>query len=363
MPSDDGQERTEAATARRREDALKEGRVPHSQELSGATLLLAGTGALALAGGASLAHHALAMLRGTGTAWLTPEPLTPNGAIALLEQVGRTTLLALAPFLIGVLGLTLLVNAAQARGVVSVEPLVPKLSHVNPVAGLERLFSIQAVFNVLKAVLKLTIIGFVAWGVLRRAWPELLATSGATVPEILGTTRTLAIRMAVLVGLVFLVVAALDYGFQLWQYEKSLRMTRQEVVQEHRETEGDPAVKGRIRQLQRAMARKRMLSNVATADVVVTNPTHIAVALKYDPLIAAAPVVLAMGERLLAQRIKDIAHRAGVPVVENKPLARALLANAKVGQAIPPALYVAVAEIIAFVFRKKGASLPRRRPR
>jgi flagellar biosynthetic protein FlhB len=179
----------------------------------------------------------------------------------------------------------------------------------------------------------------------------------------MGVARALAIRMAVLVGLVFLAIAALDYGFQLWQYEKSLRMTRQEVIQEHRETEGDPAVKGRIRQLQRAMARKRMLSKVATADVVVTNPTHIAVALKYDPLVSAAPVVLAMGERLLAQRIREIAMRAGVPVVENKPLARALLANAKIGQAIPPALYVAVAEVIAFVFRKKGAPLPTRRPR
>jgi flagellar biosynthetic protein FlhB len=363
MAGDDGQERTEAATPRRREEALKEGRVPRSQELSAATLLLAGTGALAVAGGASLARHTLAMLRGTGTAWLTADPLTASGAIALLEQVGRTTLFALAPFLIGVLGLTLLVNAAQARGVVSMEPLAPKLAHVDPVAGLKRLFSLQAAFNVLKAVIKLAIIGFVAWSILRRAWPEILSTSGAPVPEILRTTRSLAIRMSVLVGLVFLAVAALDYGFQLWQYEKSLRMTRQEVIQEHRETEGDPAVKGRIRQLQRAMARKRMLSKVATADVVVTNPTHIAVALKYDPLVSAAPVVLAMGERLLAQRIREIAMRAGVPVVENKPLARALLANAKIGQAIPPALYVAVAEVIAFVFRKKGAPLPTRRPR
>jgi flagellar biosynthetic protein FlhB len=135
-------------------------------------------------------------------------------------------------------------------------------------------------------------------------------------------------------------------------------MTKQEVIQEHRESEGDPAVKGRIRQLQRSMMRKRMLSRVATADVVVTNPTHIAVALKYDPLVAPAPIVLAMGERLLAQRIKDIAHQAGVPVIENKPLARALLAGAKVGSPVPPALYVAVAEVIAFVFGQRGKSLP-----
>jgi flagellar biosynthetic protein FlhB len=362
MAEQDGQERSEAATPKRREEALKEGRVPRSQELSGATLLLAGAGALALAGGTSLAHNAVGMVR-SNSAWLTADPITPNGATLLLTQIARNTLLALTPFLLGVAGLTLLVNAVQGRGVVSVDPLAPKLSHIDPMAGLKRMFSVQAVFNVLKAAVKLSIIGLVAWMVLRRAWPEILSTSGAQVPQILGITRALSIRMAVLVGLVFLAISALDYGFQLWQYEKSLRMTKQEVIQEHKESEGDPAVKGRIRQLQRAMARKRMLANVATADVVVTNPTHIAVALKYDPLVAAAPVVIAMGERLLAQRIKDIARKAGVPVVENKPLARALLANAKVGKPIPPALYVAVAEVIAFVFKRKGTALPMRRPR
>jgi flagellar biosynthetic protein FlhB len=135
-------------------------------------------------------------------------------------------------------------------------------------------------------------------------------------------------------------------------------MRKQELVQEHKESEGDPHVKGRIRQLQRQLARKRMMSSVATADVVITNPTHIAVALKYDPLVSSAPVVVAMGERLIAQKMKEIAYKAGVPVMENKPLARALLAGARVGQPIPPALYVAVAEVIAFVFGRKNRPLP-----
>jgi flagellar biosynthetic protein FlhB len=362
MANSDGQERTEAPTPRRRDEARKEGRVPRSQELSGAVLLLAGTTALALAGGASLARQAMALLRGASIAWLTADPMTPANAVSLIEEVMRTTLLALVPFLAGVAGISLLVNAMQARGVISTEPLVPKLSHVDPIAGLGRLFSVDAVFNVLKGVAKFAVISAVAWMVLRRAWPEILSTSGAPVPQILGTTRALAVRMALMVGLVYLAIAAADYGFQLWQYEKSLRMTKQEIVQEHRESEGDPQVKGRIRQLQKAMARKRMLTSVATADVVVTNPTRIAVALKYDPLVAAAPVVIAMGERLLAKRIRELAQRAGVPIVENKPLARALLANAKVGQPIPAALYVAVAEVIAFVMKLKGAMLPARRP-
>jgi flagellar biosynthetic protein FlhB len=362
MAQSDGQERTEDATPKRREEALKEGRVPRSQELSSATVLIAGTATLAIAGGTTLASHAIATLH-AGAGWLTAVPMTANGAVTILQQVGQGTIMALAPFFGAVVAITLLVNAIQARGVVSTESLSPKLSHIDPIAGMGRLFSVTALFNVLKALLKLAVIGFIAWGVLHRAWGEILSTSGAPVPQVLGVTRELAIRMAMFVGLVFLAIAAMDYGFQVWQFEKSLRMTKQEVMQEHRESEGDPQVKGRIRQLQKAMARKRMLTNVATADVVVTNPTRIAVALKYDPLVSPAPVVLAMGERLLAKRIREIAKRAGVPIIENKPLARALFATAKVGTPIPPALYVAVAEVIAFVFKRKGTALPARRDR
>ncbi len=362
MAETDGQEKTESATPRRREEAAREGRVPRSAELSAATLLLAGTATLAFTAGGTIAHHAVDLVH-MGQGWLLATPLTDRDAVSMLQQVGRTTLLALAPFFLGVIIVTLLVNAVQARGVISVEALAFKLSHIDPIAGLGRIVSLDAVVNLLKALFKLVIIAFVAWTVFTGAWTQILTTSGAPVPAILGVTRGLMVKFTVLVGLVFLAIALFDYGYQVWQFEKKLRMSKQEVTQEHRETEGDPAVKGRIRQLQRTMARKRMLTRVATADVVVTNPTHIAVALKYDPLISAAPIVLAMGERLLAQRIKDIARRAGVPVIENKPLARALLASAKVGSPIPPALYIAVAEIIAFVFRKKGSPLLVRRGR
>ncbi len=362
MAEADGQEKTESATPRKREEAAREGRVPRSAELSAATLLLAGTATLALTAGGTIAHHAVDLVH-MGQGWLLATPLTDRDAVSMMQQVGRTTLLALTPFFLGVVAVTLLVNTVQARGVISFEPLSLKLSHIDPIAGLGRIVSLDAVVNLLKAMIKLVIIAFVAWKVFSGAWTQILTTSGASVPAILGVTVGLMIKFTVLVGLVFLAIALFDYGYQVWQFEKKLRMSKQEVTQEHRETEGDPAVKGRIRQLQRAMARKRMLTRVATADVVVTNPTHIAVALKYDPLISAAPIVLAMGERLLAQRIKEIARRAGVPVIENKPLARALLASAKVGSPIPPALYIAVAEIIAFVFRKKGSPLLVRRGR
>jgi flagellar biosynthetic protein FlhB len=165
--------------------------------------------------------------------------------------------------------------------------------------------------------------------------------------------RAYAVRILASAGLALLFLALADYGFQVWQHEKQLRMSRQELKQEHKETEGDPNVKARRRSLARSLARRRMLLAVSQADVVVTNPTHVAVALKYDPTIADAPVVLAMGERKVAEQIKRLAAEAGVPTVENRPLARALLASARVGFPIPLELYVAVAEILAFVIRQR----------
>lgn len=362
MAGEDGQEKTEPASQKRRDDARREGRIPKSQELSGATLLLAGTASLALVGGGALARHSShLMLRDFGA--LSADPLSTTSAMTLIQSIGLTTIAAMGPFLVGVAGITLLVNAVQARGAVSPESIGFKLERISPLAGFKRLFSMDAVFNVLKALVKVIVIGWVAWLVLMRSWPQVLSTSGAQVPQILGLTRGLAIRMALLVGMVYLIVAALDYGWQVWQYEKSIRMSKQEQVQEHKESEGDPQVKGRIRQLQRSMARKRMMSSVATADVVITNPTHIAVALKYDPLVASAPIVVAMGERLIARKIKEIAYKSGVPVMENKPLARALFAGAAIGHPVPPALYVAVAEVIAFVFGRRNRPLPAGRNR
>ncbi len=362
MAGEDGQEKTEPASQKRRDEARREGRIPKSQELSGATLLLAGTASLALIGGGSLGRHASLMMQRDFSS-MSADPLSITNAMSMIQHLALSTLTAMVPFLIGIAGVTLLVNAVQARGVIAPEGLEPKLERISPLAGFKRLFSLDALFNVLKALVKVLVIGWVAWLVLKRAWPEVVSTSGAQVPQILGLTRGLAIRMALLVGMVYLIVAAIDYGWQVWQYEKSIRMSKQETVQEHKESEGDPHVKGRIRQLQRSMARKRMMSSVATADVVVTNPTHIAVALKYDPLVASAPIVVAMGERLMAQKIKEIAYKAGVPVMENKPLARALFAGARVGQPVPPALYVAVAEVIAFVFGRRNRPLPAGRTR
>ena len=350
---DSEQERTESATPKRREEARREGRVPRSQELSAATLLLVGAGALCYAAGGTIGYQTRTFIA-ADVMWLGATPLSVASASGLVRAAAWHFMLALVPFAVAVVGTALLVGAVQGRGVITLHPVTPKLSHLDPMNGLGRIFSLQSPFTLLKALVKFAVLGSVTYIALRRAWPEVTALSAAGPGGILATVRSLSFALVLNVGLAFLVLAVADYAYESWRHEKSLRMTKQEVQREHKESEGDPLVKSRIRSLQRATSRKRMLRDVAKADVIITNPTHIAVALKYDATAASAPIVLAMGERKLAERIKAIAQDAGVPMVENRPLARSLLASAKVGQQIPAALYAAVAEVLAYVYRRRG---------
>lgn len=346
------QEKTESPTQRRREQAREEGQIARSQELSGAAVLLAGTMALA-AGGAAIAGYPARVLREASRA-ISADALTPRGAELMLRSTAVGFVMALLPFLVALVAAAVLVNLLQTRGAISGKALQPKLSNLNPVNALRRMFGMDGLFNLVKSVLKFAILGFVAWVVIRRAWPELVGLGGAS-PAVVGyAIRSFGTRLALTAGFAFLAIAAVDYGFQFFRNERKLRMTRDEVVREQKESEGDPLVKSRILSLGRARARRRMLQQVPTADVVVVNPTEIAVALRYDTDVAAAPIVVAMGQRKLAERIRAIANRHGVPIVENRPVARALLATATVGAMIPPALYAAVAEILAYVYRRRA---------
>lgn len=347
------QERTEQATPHRRRKAHEEGQVPRSMDLSAAVVLLSGAAGISLFGADALSAFTTGTLRESFSR-LAGGPMTePEAALLLRDFFGRLVL-AILPILGAVAGPTLLVNALQGRGVWSGKPIEPKFSHINPLEGIKRLFSLQSLFNLLKGFVKLAVVGTAVWVVFSGIWGELLGLSGVTLPDLLSVLDSAVFKLAVVSGIAFLAVAGADYGFAVFQHEKKLRMTRQEIVQERKEQDGDPLVKGRILSTARALARKRMLGAVAQADVVVTNPTHLAVALKYDPAVSAAPIVLAMGERKLAERIKLLAAKHGVPMVENRPLARALVSTAKVGKAIPPALYAAVAEVLAFVYRQRG---------
>lgn len=350
---DSAQERTEQPTPRRREEARREGRVARSPELASAATLLVGTALLAGAGGAPLAaylHRALV----ESLSSLSAADLTPAAAARQLASLAGGLLVALVPFTVGTALVGLAVNLTQTRGAVSWTPLRPKPSNLSPVAGFKRIVGPEGLVHLLQAFFKVAVLALVAWSVVRGAWPRVLGLAGAAPESVALTGRELVFRLALVTGLAFLALALADYAFRRFRHERSLRMSRPEVQREQRETDGNPMVKARILSLGRARARRRMLQQVPKADVVVVNPTHIAVALRYDVSAAPAPVVVAMGQRKLAERIRDLARRHGVPVVENRPVARALLATAVVGRPIPPALYAAVAEILAFVYRLRG---------
>jgi flagellar biosynthetic protein FlhB len=352
MADDSAQEKTEQPTPRRLTKAHDEGQVPRSQELLIAVVLLAGAAGLAASGG-GLGRHAVGTvqhLRG----WLPAGPLTESDATVLLRMVMRDSLVALLPLLVMLAAPLLVVGGMQARGVLSWQPVTPDLSRISPLKGLKRLLGVEGWFTLAKSLLKLAVLSAITWGALQAMWPTILSLVGADAGPVLAVTRQVALRIALLAGLTFLALSIVDYLFVAWRHSQQLMMSREEVVREHRESEGDPLLKSRMRSLGQQLVRRRMLSRVTEADVVIVNPTHVAVAIKYDADEAAAPIVLAMGQRKLAEQIRALARSAEIPVVRNVPVARALLASAKVGHPIPPALYAAVAEILAFVYRRRG---------
>lgn len=348
-----GQERTEQPTPRRRSRARDEGRVARSTELSAAVVLIAGTLSFFVLSGGSFVDYTQRLLRQT-TQSLSLGELSSEGTLGILRLAAGGFLSAYIPFALGLGVLVLFVNVAQAKGVLSWSLATPKWSHINPVSGVRRLFGTESLFSALKSLLKLCALAVMTYLVISRSWPQLISLAEAGPTGIGSVLKGLVFRLALLIGIAYLFVGAIDYIYQRFKLEKSLKMTRQEVLYDLKDTEGDPRVKARILAVARAQARRRMLQKVPTADVVVVNPTEIAVALKYDMEMAPAPLVLALGQRKLAERIRSIALREDVPIVENRPVARALLATGKVGKPIPQALYAAVAEILAFVYRRRG---------
>ena len=353
--SEDRGDRTEAPTPKKREESRKKGQVPKTQE-AGAAVILVTSGLLLQSGGAGLGRS-VAELFGNSVR-LMSTPAGPAGAPAFLEGVGWTMLGAMAPLLAALAGVALAVGAIQGRGVLSVEPIKPKAEKLDPVKGAQKVWGWKAVAEFAKSLLKLTIAGGAIWLVLGTAMDDLPALSQQSPLALLSIVKNYGSRVLLAAGVAFVFLALADYGFQVWQNERELKMSRQDIKDETKESEGDPHVKARRRSMAGALARRRMMLSVSEADVVVTNPTHVAVALQYDPLVSDAPIVLAMGERKVAERIKARAREAGVPVLENKPLARALLASAEVGAPIPVELYRAVAEVLAWVFRQRGGYSP-----
>lgn len=344
-------ERTEQPTQKKRREALEKGQVARSKEINTALLLLAGAWVVGPA-----ADGLAAGLTDLFARWVTQPTLMPTdplGASRFLQDgIAEVMGLLALPALV-LAGITAFAGAVQARGVISLHPITPQWKRISPLDNAKRIFGAQAVAELLKSLFKLAIVVGALWIALAGSIEEILALSQQSPGELLGVVRTYAPRLLVAAGLAYMLLAAADYGFQLWQHEKGLRMSKQEVREEHKENEGDPMVKQRLRSMGRALTRNQMISSVAEADVVITNPTHIAVALKYDPSVAPAPVVVARGQRKIAQRIKKIAFESNVTVIEDKPLAWALYESTRVGVVIPAELYKVVAEVLAFVFRQR----------
>lgn len=346
------QEKTEKATPRRRQKAREEGRVAKSMELNSALIIVLGCSAIFMLG-PTLATQLRVMMSSTMANAPMLAAQDPTFAKSWTDSM-LTFFSVVGPVFAVMLVIGLSSNIAQVGFHISNKAMEPKFDKLNIVNGLKRLLAVRSLVTLVRDTVKLTIVGIIGFYAIKSEFEHFFQLPDMSVVQIAATMGTMALVIALKIGAAMLVLAALDYAYQRYEFEKSIKMSKQDIRDEMKDTEGSPQVKARVRQIQRDMARNRMMSDVPHADVVITNPTHIAVALKYDAEIGSAPIVIAKGERLIAEKIKEIAYAHDVPVVEDKPLARALFKMCDVGQAIPGTLYRAVAEILAYVYRLKG---------
>ena len=354
MP-DEAQEKTEQPTPKRRGEARKQGNVAKSTEVNSAMVLLAGTILLYFFGAKILRHlHGLfesIFTRSYEVSW------TVAHTHAQFVGMTRFAMATAAPVVLGVMIVALAANCMQVGLLFTAEPLMPKMSKISPISGIKRLISPKSLAELVKGLLKIGVVGYVCYLTLRKAFQDLTPLMDKEVGQILLFMVKIAFKMALRSALVLFAIALFDYAFQRWDHEKQLRMSPQEIKEERKQSEGSPEVRSRVRGIQREMAMRRMISDIPQADVIITNPTHLAIAIRYDVSTMAAPVVIAKGARLIAERIKEIAREHGIPIVENKPVAQALYESTEVGTEIPEQLYRAVAGILSYVYRLKGKSV------
>jgi len=349
-----GGERTEKATPRRKQKAREKGQVLQSREISSAVVLLIAFVSIKLLGGYMFEEIEAFFRLCVGDLAINFDAQSINEQMRLASLVITELAKIIGPIFAIVLVIGFAASFAQVGALFTIEPLKPKFSKLNPINGIKRIFSLRGLAELVKAILKIVIIGIVAWNSIRAEENNIVKLMDQDLASAAVYISSTAIDIAMKICAMMIIIAILDYGYQWWQYEKDLRMTKQEIKEEYKELEGSPEVRQRIRQKQREMSMRRMLTEVPKADVVITNPTHYAVAIRYDAEKAPAPVVIAKGIDYMALRIKEIAKENGVETVENKPLAQALYKSVDIGQQIPPELYQAVAEILAFVYRLKG---------
>ncbi len=354
-----GGEKTEEATGKRLSDTRKKGQVAKSQELAHSFELLALFIMLRLFGSLSR-DRLLGVINwdyGTNINEVVASSrsgLTVLTASQVFNQGLTTVILAVLPFFIGGFIVAFFGNALQFKFKITTEPLKPKLSKFNPINGFKRMFSKQQLFNLLLSIVKIAVIFIIAYSFLVGRLNELFILYELDMRQAVALVVDMVIDLGIRISIVYILIGFADFAFQKWKFKQDVKMTKQEVKDEYKDQEGDPAVKGKQKQKMREASMRRMMNAVPTADVVITNPTHIAVAIKYDSKVAPAPILVAKGEEYLAAKIKDTAKEAGVTIVENKPLARAIYTTVDIDQEIPPELYQAVAEILAMIYTKRG---------
>ena len=349
MAEDSGQERTEEPTAKRQKESKEKGQVARSRELNTlAVVMVAALGLLML--GPQMARRLMDLMVFNFSIEREALYNTDSMGLHLFASISHG-FGGLTVFLLMLLAAALIGPVLLGGWLFSAKLLAPKGERLNPLAGLKRMFSLKALVELLKAVAKFLVVLVMALVVLNMRTDDLLALGNQTLPSAIAQSAWILGTSLVLLACALILIAAVDVPFQIWDNKKKTRMTKQEVRDEYKDSEGKPEVKSRVRQLQREMAERRMMGEVPKADVVITNPTHYAVALKYDPVNSGAPVVVAKGADFLAQKIREVAAEHDVVVLESPPLARAVYYSTELEHPIPAGLYLAVAQVLAYVYQ------------
>jgi flagellar biosynthetic protein FlhB len=351
--ADSGQDKTEAPTPRRRAEARNDGSVARSTDLTAAATLLAGVLMLNILGFKVLTAMRLNMeymLSGS----FTGNPTRPDDVVPLFGYAARLSLEAAAPIMLAVTAVALVANLMQVGFLVTGKPLMPSVSKLNPLKGLNQLFGTRAGMRLVMSLFKIGMVATVAIVVIIQDLPRITGIARLEPLMMFAAAAEMVYGLALKLAVLLLIIALIDWWYQRWQHEQDLRMTKEEVKDEMKRMEGDPQVKQRRARVARQLALQRIGAAVPKADVIITNPTHFAIALKYESANMTAPKVIAKGADFLALRIRQLAIAHGVPIVERRELARALYKNVEIGQEVPPQFYNAVAEIMAYVYRLSG---------
>lgn len=359
-----GDDKTEEPTSKKLSDTRNKGQVAKSMELAHA-IQLVGMFVMLRVFAASMGERFLNVFSWVYGSVMDDLLTTEKGGFRtetvniLLGNIYTQMFFLALPFIIGGFIIAGLSNGLQFQFKVSREPLKPKLSKFNPVNGIKRIFSVRSLFNLLLSIVKITLIGVIAYTAIVNHLNDLFMLYELSLNQAVTLIGDIVISTGLRISVVYVIVGIADFFFQKWKFKQEIKMTKQEVKDEYKNSEGDPQIKARQRQRMREVSMRRMMQSVPSADVVITNPTHLAVAVQYDDKKMDAPVVVAKGADHLAQKIKDEAKANKVTIVENKPIARMLYTTVEVGQEIPPELYEAVAEILAYVFNMSGRNVSR----